>query len=124
MELDKLKKYNSSNIFSVKQSLFELLDLSSETIKKYHKSLQYYKAIDNISEINEGYYIRWINPNTKKLMNGALVCDVEITEDDILVNCKTLNNRFITISYNNNILFEKLSDEDLLLINVVDSFNK
>ena len=124
MELDKLKKYNSSNIFSVKQSLFELLDLSSEIIKKYHKSLQYYKAIDNISEINEGYYIRWINPNTKKLMNGALVCDVEITEDDILVNCKTINNRFITISYNNNILFEKLSDDDLLLINVVDSFNK
>lgn len=124
MELDKLKKYNSSNIFSVKQSLFELLDLSSEEIKKYHKSLQYYKVIDNISEINEGYYIRWINPNTKKLMNGALVCDVEITEDDILVNCKTINNRFITISYNNNILFEKLSDDDLLLINVVDSFNK
>lgn len=121
MELDKLKKYNSTNIFSVKQSLFELLDLSSEEIKKYHKSLQYYKVIDNISEINEGYYIRWINPNTKKLMNGALVCDVEINEHDILVNCRTINNRFITVSYNKNELFGKLTDDELVLVNVMDN---
>ena len=52
-------------------------------------------------------------------MNGALVCDVEITNEDILINCKTINNTFITVSYNKNILFEKISEDELLLINVV-----
>ena len=124
MNLDTIKKYNSSNIFSEKQYVFNELKLSNELIKDFHKKLQYYKVIDNISEINEGKYIRWIKINTNKLANGALVCDIEITDEDILIYCKTINNRFITLSYNKNILFEKISDDELLLINVVDNFNK
>jgi sulfite reductase beta subunit-like hemoprotein len=124
MNLDTIKKYNSSNIFSEKQYVFNELKLSNELIKEFHKKLQYYKVIDNISQINEGKYIRWINLNTNKLTNGALVCDIEITDQDILIYCKTINNIFITISYNKNILFEKISDDELLLINVVDNFNK
>jgi len=124
MNLDILKKYNSSNIFSEKQYVFNELKLSNELIKEFHKKLQYYKVIDNISQINEGKYIRWINIYTNKLTNGALVYDVEISDVDILIYCKTINNKFITISYNKNVLFEKISDDELLLINVVDNFNK
>ncbi len=124
MNLDTIKKYNSSNIFLEKQYVFNDLKLSKELIKEFHKKLQYYKVIDNISEINEGKYIRWININTNKLTNGALVCDIEITDEDILIYCKTINNKFITLSYNKNILFEKISDDELLLINVVDNFSK
>ena len=124
MNLDTIKKYNSSNIFSEKQYVFNELNLSNELIKEFHKKLQYYKVIDNISEINEGKYIRWIRINTNKLTNGALVCDIEITDEDILIYCKTIANKFITLSYNKNILFEKISDDELLLINVVDNFNK
>ena len=54
-------------------------------------------------------------------MNGALVCDVEINEHDILVNCRTINNRFITVSYNKNELFGKLTDDELVLVNVMDN---
>jgi len=124
MDIEKIKKFNSSNIFLEKQNIFNELNLSKNLIQEFHKKLQYYKIIDNISQINEGKYIRWIKINTKKLMNGALVCDVEITNEDILINCKTINNTFITVSYNKNILFEKISDDELLLINVVDSFSK
>ena len=124
MNLEKIKKYNSSNIFLEKQYVFNELNLSIELITEFHKKLRYYKVIDNISEINEGKYIRWININTNKLTNGALVCDIEITDVDILIYCKTLNNKFITISYNKNVLFEKIDDDELLLINVVDNFNK
>jgi len=124
MNLDTINKYNSSNIFSEKQYVFNELKLSNELIKEFHRKLQYYKVIDNISQINDGKYVRWIKLNTNKLTNGALVCDIEITDEDILINCKTINNNFITVSYNKNILFEKISGDELLLINVVDSLNK
>tara|TARA_A100001015_G_scaffold274165_1_gene330289 strand:- start:28 stop:402 length:375 start_codon:yes stop_codon:yes gene_type:complete len=124
MNSEKLIKYNSSNIFLEKQYVFNELKLSKELIRNFHEKLKYYKVIDNISQINEGKYIRWIKINTHKLTNGALVCDVEITDEDILINCKTINNNFITVSYNKNILFEKISDDELLLISVVDNFNK
>lgn len=124
MNLEKLEKYSSSNIFLEKQYVFNELKLSKELITDFHEKLQYYKVIDNISEINEGKYIRWIKIHTNKLTNGALVCDIEITDEDILIYCKTISNKFITISYNKNILFEKISDDELLLINVVDNFTK
>lgn len=124
MNIEKIIKYNSSNIFLEKQNVFNELNLSKNLIQEFHKKLQYYKIIDNISQINEGKYIRWLKINTNKLTNGALVCDVEITDKDIFINCKTINNIFITVSYNKNILFEKISDDELLLINVVDNFYK
>ena len=124
MDIEKILKYNLSNIFLEKQNVFNELNLSKNLIQEFHKKLQYYKIIDNISQINEGKYIRWLKINTNTLTNGALVCDVEITDKDILINCKTIKNKFITVSYNKNILFEKISDDELLLINVVDNFNK
>lgn len=124
MDIEKIKKFNSSNIFLEKQYVFNELNLPKDLIEEFHKKLQYYKVIDNISQINEGTYIRWIKINTNKLTNGALVCDIEISDIDILIYCKTINNKFITLSYNKNILFEKIGDDELLLINVVDNFNK
>ena len=123
MDLKEIEKYSSSNIFQQKQKIFENLNLSIEIVKKYHNSLKYYILIDNISEINDGIYIRWINEKNV-LVNGAFVCDIEIFDYDIIINCKTITNRFISISYNNNYVFKKITDDDLILISLINNLNK
>tara|TARA_Y100000816_G_C26107466_1_gene589030 strand:- start:1483 stop:1857 length:375 start_codon:yes stop_codon:yes gene_type:complete len=123
MDLKEIEKYSSSNIFQQKQKIFENLNLSIEIVKKYHNSLKYYILIDNISEINDGIYIRWINEKNV-LVNGAFVCDIEIFDYDIIINCKTITNRFISISYNNNYVFKKITDDDLILISLMNNLNK
>lgn len=123
MDLKKIEKYNSSNIFIQKQKVFDELELSLELIKKYHNSLKYYILIDNISEITDGIYIRWINSNNK-LTNGALVCNIEIFDYDIIINCKTVTNRFFSISYNSNYVFKKITNDDLILITLMNNCNK
>ena len=56
-----IMNYNSRMIKSIKNDYLQKLLLSKEKLKDYHNKLKNYRYVDDLSDIQYGRYIRWIN---------------------------------------------------------------
>ena len=73
-----------------------------------------------------GCYIRWIrlkNPDEIKLTNGGVVIDVSVMKDDIYLTCKNNRNRMFKLKMSENIIFQKLTEQEKILLSVLDYVN-
>jgi hypothetical protein len=98
--------------------------------KKYNgeltKKLKGYRYVEELPELHIGCYIRWINiknpENQIKLTNGAFLCDVKIS-DNILLVCKNNMNRIFNINMSENLIFQKLTDQERIILYAMDCLN-
>lgn len=93
-------------------------NISIENLYKYCNSLLHYRFIDEVYHIHKGKHIRWMR--NKKLTNGGIVVDVKFTDLGTQILCKT-KNRFIQYKFDECITFQKLSDDELLILQLKDS---
>ena len=120
----------NTNIQEIKQKKNEILQelgLDRNDLKSFHKKLNGYMYIDNIKDLKYGRNIRWVNLNkitNIKITNGAVLCDIKIHDKGIALILKGFNNTFITLYLNENIMFQKISDEEKILLKAVDYLNK
>lgn len=115
-----------NKIKQTKNDILQKLGFDRETLKKYNKSLKNYKYIDEIPDIKFGSYVRWIplkNPSKIKLTNGGIVCDVKIN-DDVSVVCRNGMNRLFEFKMTECLVFQKLSDQELVLLSAMNYLNK
>lgn len=89
--------------------------LSEEMIKKYCGKLTGYRYVERICELRQGIYIRWIRNGNTKLMNGGIVVNMKIG-DDAQIICKTPMGSFLSIKFNDCIIFQKLTMEEQLIL--------
>tara|TARA_B100001769_G_scaffold275318_1_gene277220 strand:- start:13460 stop:13891 length:432 start_codon:yes stop_codon:yes gene_type:complete len=123
---DCLMNLNTNTIKQIKNDMLQKLNLPREELKKLHKSLNQYRYIDEIPDIKYGAYIRWINlnnPNKIKLTNGGLICDIKIVNDDVIIVCKNKSNKFFQFKLNECFVFQKLSDQEKVLLSALDYLN-
>lgn len=120
----------STNIQEIKQKKNEILQelgLDRNDLKSFHKKLNGYMYIDNIKDLKYGRNIRWINLNkitNIKITNGAVLCDIKIHDKGIALILKSFNTTFITLYLNENVIFQKISDEEKILLKAVDYLHK
>ena len=120
----------NTNIQKIKQKKNEILQelgLNRNDLKSFHKKLNGYMYIDNIKDLKYGRNIRWVNLNkitNIKITNGAVLCDIKIHNKGIALILKSFNNTYITMYLNENIIFQKISDEEKILLKAVDYLNK
>jgi hypothetical protein len=84
--------------------------------------LSEYRYVDKICDLIRGKFIRWIrlskNPafphNT--LTKGGIVTDIKFLENGIHILVKNALHRFIQFKYDDCIVFQKLSLEELLYV--------
>ncbi len=153
LDLDKLMKAldnennegildtNNQSISKIKNDILQQLHLSREKLIEMHKSLKDYKYVDDLQDINYGCYIRYISlkdinygcyiryislkdPKNIKLTIGGIVCDIKIIDDGILVICKNNFNKYFQLNMDENLIFQKLTDQEKVLLSVVDYLNK
>lgn len=93
-------------------------NISIENLYKYCNSLLHYRFIDEVYHIHKGKHIRWMR--NKKLTNGGIIVDVKFTDLGTQILCKT-KNRFIQYKFDECITFQKLSDDELLILQLKDS---
>lgn len=113
---------NLSEIKSVKNNVLQQLQLSREKLQDFHKRLQKYRYVDEITELNSGDYVRWIDLNNAaniKIANGAFVCDIEINSDGIHLKLKTITHRHIQLRMDEVFLFRKLTDDELVILSAL-----
>jgi hypothetical protein len=100
---------------------------SDENVNNVLKKLKNYKLIDELPELKYGSYIRWININNQsniKLTNGGIVCDIKIKDNGLIITCKNNRNQLFELNMANNIIFQKLSNQELILLSAIDYVNK
>ena len=88
------------------------------------KKLNNYRYIDAINELNYGSYIRWIdisNPEELILNKGALFCELSITDNGIYIICKSFKNKHFKIKMDENLVFQKLSNQESVLLCAFDN---
>lgn len=122
-----IMKLNTNKIKQYKNTILQKLQLDRETLKMYHKKLKNYRYCDEIADLQYGYYIRWIslkNPEKIKLTNGAIITDIKIYNEGIQIVCKNNMNRFMQIKFDEVIIFQKLSNQEQVILSVLDYLDK
>ena len=120
-------KYNNSKIKQIKNDLFQKLHFSKTDIKTLHEKLKDYRFVDEMSDINYGRYVRWINMKNiehLKLTNGGIICEIIATDNGNVITCKNNLNRLFRIKMEECLIFQKLTDQEKLLLSVMDYLDK
>ena len=99
------------------------LMLDNETLISYLRKLKGYKYVDEIGDLKQGAFIKWIritDPNNLVLNQCGLVCDIKITDDDVIIICKNFMHRHYTFKMDEVLIFQKLSDQEMVIISALD----
>lgn len=117
----------SNKIKKLKNSILQKLQLSNNEINYYNKKLSDYRYIDELDELKIGSYIRWFNLkniDNIKLSNGGIIIDFKFSNNDVMIVCKNNINRIFSLKFNSSILFQKIRNDEIILIKIIDFLNK
>lgn len=113
-------------IQKIKNDMLQKIGLSRQKLKEYHKSLKMYRYIDELPELRYGSYIRWIslkNPENITLSNGGIVCDIKVNEG-INIICRNNMHRFFQFKMGECLVFQKLSQQEQVILSALNYLNK
>jgi hypothetical protein len=117
-----ISKLTFDNINKNKISVIQNLHLNKKNFDSLLKKLKDYQYIDELSDLVEGRYIRWINiinPNVINLTNGGILCEIKI-EDTVILVMKNKINMFFQVDLDKNLIFQKLTDQEKIILYAVD----
>ena len=96
-------------------------------------NLNEYRFIDDMNDFREGNYIRWINLKKAetvediKLERGAVISEIKYIKGDVHVVCKLIFGKYvkyIELPASCNLVFQKLTDQELIILSVLDYLKK
>ena len=122
-----IMKLSSDKIYKDKEDIFNQLYMNNENKNKTINKLIDYVYVDDLDDIKIGSYIRWINikdPNNIKLTNGGLLCEIKYLDDGCHLVLKNNFNKMMQINMEYNLIFQKLNNQEKIILNVIDYLNK
>lgn len=126
---ESLLNFTTDKIREMNLKILKELHLSKkETIDMYNK-LKDYKYIDEMNELKYGTYLRWVpieDPTNIFLTKGAIFCEMKITDDGVFCICKNFGfpSRYFQLSIDKNLIFQKLTEQELVLLSALDHLSK
>ena len=121
-----IMRLTTAKIKEHKNNILQQLQLERNSLKTFHKKLKYYRYCTDMSDLQHGFYIRWIplkDPNNLYLTNGGLLCDMKIINNQIHIICKNNRNRIIQFKFDETVIFQKISPQEKVILNVLDYLN-
>lgn len=120
----KLEHLDSSIIKKVKYNILKKITEDKAELSYFYKLLNKYRYIDEIDEFRLGSYIRFFNLKKRdslELMRGGFICDLRPNKEnnDIIIACKN-GKRFFNIKMNECITFQKNTNQEQVLIQIID----
>jgi hypothetical protein len=124
-----LLNFTSDKIREMNLNVLKELQMSKQDTLELLKKLKDYKYVDEMNELKYGAYIRWIpieDPDNIHLTKGALFCEMKITDNGVFFICKNYgyNCRHFQISMDKNLIFQKLTDQELVLLSALNHLSK
>jgi hypothetical protein len=117
----------SDKLIEMNLKILQELALDKETTLDMLKKLKEYKYIDSLCELRNGAFLRWIpltNPEDIYLTNGAILCDIKMTDNGTQLVCKTFSKKHISLKMDENLIFQKLSGQELIILTALDHLDE
>ena len=117
----------NSKIKEYKNNILQKLQIPREKLKTLHNKLKQYRYVRDMNDLEYGYYIRWIslkNPEKISLTNGGHICSIEIIKDQIQIKCRNNLHRIFQIKFDECIIFQKLTDQEKIILGILDHLEK
>jgi hypothetical protein len=126
---ENLLNFTSDKIKEMNLNIIKELQLPRKDTLDIMNKLRDYKYVDEMNELKYGAYIRWIpieDPTNIHLTKGALFCEMKITDDGVFCVCKNFgyNMRHFQLSMDKNLIFQRLTDQELVLLSALDHLSK
>ena len=124
---EKIMNYTTKKIRQMNSDILKELHLSKEIFKEYLDKLCEYVYVDELKDLREGTYIRWIclnDPEHLELSRGAIFCETKITDYGVQLVCKNHYHRHFQFKMDECLIFRKLLDQELVLIKALDVLEK
>lgn len=109
-----------------KKKILDKLELPQKQQNVLLKKLRQYRYIDELPGMKYGSYVRWIslkNPENLKLTNGGIVCEMKVGDKGIVIVCKNNFNRFFQLNMTETLIFQKLTEQELVLLSALEYIN-
>jgi hypothetical protein len=124
-----LLNFTTDKIREMNLNILKELNLSKKDTLELLTKLKDYKYVDEMNELKYGAYIRWIpieDPTNIYLTKGALFCEMKITDNGVFCVCKNYgyNCRHFQILMDKNLIFQKLTEQELVLLSALDHLSK
>jgi hypothetical protein len=124
-----LLNFTSDKIKEMNLNIIKELQLPRKNTLDIMNKLREYKYVDEMNELKYGAYIRWIpieDPTNINLTKGALFCEIKITDDGVFCVCKNYGytQRHFQLSMDKNLIFQRLTDQELVLLSALDHLSK
>jgi len=117
----------SAKIKDIKNNMLQRLQLDRTTLKTFHKKLKDYRYCSDMNDLQYGFYIRWIslkNPENLKLTTGGIVIDIDIISHCVQIKIKNNMNRIFQIKLDENMIFQKITPQEYVILGVLDYLEK
>ena len=117
---DEIENLNYDKIQEMNIKIINELHLPKKDAVSIAISLKDYLFIDELSDIKDGRFVKWINfEDPEKLKQGGIICGYEIGNEGVYLKCKNFKNRFFSLSLEKNLVFQKLSNQEIIIINAL-----
>jgi len=105
-----------------KNDILQQLRLPRKETSLLNKKLKEYRYITDLKELKFGSYIRWIrlnNPESIKLTNGGIICDILEVNNDVHIRCKNNINMIFQLKLSECIIFQNLSPQEKIILKAI-----
>ena len=109
-----------------KNNILQQLGLNRDDLKLFNSNLKGYRYIEEIKDLNIGSNIRYIklkNIENIKLSGVNNLCEIKVLNHGIGLVFKNFQNRFFTIYFNDNLIFQKINCEEEVILKAIKHLN-
>lgn len=113
-------------INKIKNNVLKRLHIKANVLRELKTKLKLYRFVDELPDLKYGSYIRWIslkNPENIYLTTGGIVCEIKVVESGIAIICKNSYNRMFQIKLSENLIFQKLTKQEQIILSAMDLIN-
>lgn len=126
---ESLMNLTTDKINEMNLNILKELQLPKDDTLEILIKLKNYKYVDEMNELKYGAHIRWIpieNPDVIHLKQGAVFCEMKIKDSGVFCVCKNYGfpPRHFQISFDKNLIFQKLTNQELVLLSALDHLSK
>ena len=124
---EKIANYTTKKIRLINYSVLKELHLPPKKTTELLDKLRHYVYVDELNDFRQGTYIRWVNltdPTHLELSKGGIFCETKITDNGVCLVCKNTYHRHFQIKMDECLIFRKLLDQEIVIIQALDLLEK
>ena len=124
-EIERFHLTDTSTIKHRKLRILQNITIDKDELTHYYKLLTSYRYIDEVDELRMGSYIRFFKLDTQSLDlgRGGFLADIQVVKQRIVLLFKN-RNRFFKLKMDECILFQKNTQQENILIQILDQIKR